>query len=323
MSVTISWLSSALLAATVTSTEPLLELEWQAPPSCPDRAWALARLASDARLTKLEKPTRVRVQLRDAEDAFVADLSTAQGDQEGMRTLEAATCEELAEAVIVVLGMALVPRPDDAPQQKTAPPAPPPKKEPPVVADEPRPPEPHASNSESLAFVRAGVGVDRGSLPSATFGVVLAGGIHFDVVSLELRGSYWLPRAARAEDPQGVADGVDVGGDFTRADALLVGCGEMPLVGIASVQGCLGAGLGILAAEGYGVPEPVSEQRFFGVVAGELGLPLRLSRRVGVRLGVSAVVPTSRETYAIGGLGPVFTPAPVGFRAEIASEMRF
>lgn len=322
MSATISWLSSALLAATVTSTEPPLDLEWQAPPSCPERDWALARLASDARLTKLEKPTRVRVQLREAEDAFVADLSTAQGDEEGTRTLEAATCEELAEAVIVVLGMALVPRPDDASQQKAAPPEPP-RTKPPVVVAEPLPPEPRGSTSESLAFLRVGVGADRGSLPSTTFGVALAGGIHFGVASLELRGSYWLPRAARAEDPQGVADGADVGGDFARADALLFGCGETPLVGIASAQGCLGAGVGMLRAEGYGVPEPVSEQRFFGVVAGELGVPLRLSNRVAVRLGVSVLVPTSRETYAIGSLGPVFTPAPVGFRAEIASEVRF
>lgn len=329
VSVTISWLSSALVAAVVASSDPPLELDWRAPASCPDRAWALERLASDGRLTKLERETRVIVRLREDDGAFVADLRTSQGEAEGSRALEAATCEELAEAVIVVLGMALVPRPNDPAEPLEKPPnagsAQPSKVTGPEAApDSSEPAEAESFGAEeSGLFLRAGVGVDRGSLPSATFGFALTGGYRFGAVALALRGAYWLPRSAPAEDPRGVAEGADVGGDFSRAEGLLLACWSTPPVGVTSLEGCLGAGAAALRAVGYGLPEPATERRYFGLLAAELAAPIRLSRRVGLRLAAGGLVPLSREAYAIEGLGHVFTPAPFGFRAEIASEMRF
>ncbi len=328
-----SWLGAALLTAAGTHGAPPLELEWQAPAGCPDREWALGRLASDQRLASVARATHISVRLTEEEGVFRAELLTTQGEVEGTRTLEGGSCQELADAVIVVLGMALVPRAPDEPvassSTKAVDPSPKARADQPPAAPEAEEAahesraEPGEPSTRPHAYFRAGIGLDRGSLPAVTFGPVLAGGWSFGSLSIGVRGAYWLPRTREVDaDAEDVSMG-GVGGKFSQLEAAVAGCWSQPLSMVVALEGCLGVGVGLLRAEGYGVPDPGSQERFFGFGEAELGLPLWLSAHIGLRLGAGLTLPMSRETYAIENLGPIYTPAPVGFRGALTGQVRF
>lgn len=316
VSVVISWLGAALVTAAGAHDAPPLEFEWQAPAGCPDRAWALERLASDPRTASVESPTSVLVRLSEGEGVFRAELHTSLRGVEGTRMLEAASCQELAEAILVVLGMALLPRPSE----EAPPPQPPPV--PTEPAHEPVA-EPQGGSESSHAYFRAGIGIDSGSLPTATLGPVIAGGWSFGAFSLGLRGAYWLPQNREADPGTEAPAGVEVGGEFFQLDAAVLGCWSHPLSLAVALEGCLGVGGGLLRARGYGVPAPDTYTRFFGFGETELGLLLWRSAPVGLRLGLGLTVPMSRETYAIENWGPIYTPAPANFRGSLAAQVKF
>jgi len=163
-----------------------IELEWDAPASCPDRASAQARLerALEDRQATPHEPTRIEVEVREAAEGYALTIKVDQGERVGRRTLEGNDCDALADVAALVVAIALepgnaldfetldapeqavVPVPDavtvdEAPQQ--------PAQDPPhdaVVAEAvPRQTEPPAPR-RPVFFAQTGVGIGVGMLPS-------------------------------------------------------------------------------------------------------------------------------------------------------------
>lgn len=106
-------LSSILRAAAAAAGEPSgLELRWEAPPQCPDRAQLLA--AIDATLGEVaegeRRPLRARGRVRtDPRAGFVVQLELDDG-RASTRELRGPSCEELTDAAALVIAMTIDPR---------------------------------------------------------------------------------------------------------------------------------------------------------------------------------------------------------------------
>lgn len=163
--------------------------EWNAPLSCPTRGAMLERLGQGGP-SGAARPIDTRVTVEQyAEDHYRARVDLVVGHQWSDQSLEASTCESIADAVVVIVRVAAAAAPAD-PLPAVAPPAisPPvaPAPAPPVPSPAPPATAPSAvpsSASEALAdedrgrgfSVRAAFAVDAGSRYDATPGFAIAG----------------------------------------------------------------------------------------------------------------------------------------------------
>jgi hypothetical protein len=111
------------LIAVLLSAAPSLQLEWSAPPSCPDRDWLLAevlRLRRDA-LPAESADVVVHATVHQRRGRWQIDVETRHGDTIGHRTVAGDTCKLAAQAAALVVSLALTPRDRPLPAVKPAP----------------------------------------------------------------------------------------------------------------------------------------------------------------------------------------------------------
>jgi hypothetical protein len=286
----LAWVTSACYPAIVTSTalvglvlawavlEPAVpapptpatwELEWVAPPECPDAA------AIREQITALvpEPSGGDGVLYVDAEvepqgDAFVLTLRTVFLERHDEREVRARVCGELAEAVALVVAISLdptlvvtgpsVPEPvPSEPPPATSPSSPPPEpRATPDAADAPaassgpslREESPSRRSSRSRLpdewMLRLAPKLEVGSLPAFGGGLDLAVGVLWPWWRLELHGSHSWPR--RAFGPGGTAGRFQLGAVGVR------GCGR-PRVGRVELPVCVGLDGGALRVDSEGL----------------------------------------------------------------------
>lgn len=341
-------LSLALRAAIAAEGEPAgqpagepagLELRWEAPPRCPDRAQLLA--AIDATLGAVEgerRPLRVhgRVDV-DPEAGFVVRLELDDG-RASTRELQGPSCEELTDAAALVIAMTIDPRLLESLQELPAVP------EPEVPDAEPSGPEssepgssegtpaeesegerpPPASEAPSirerspatLRFLgRAQAGVGGGPLPGAAAVLGLAAGLGGGGWRAELSASYWTPRtrASVANPAVGVR---------AQLWALGVhGCGE-PRWRTLSFPLCAGVLAGAVHARGVGELEPRSIASRWVAVALEPGLVWWARPRLGLSLRAEGHAVLARPMLRSEPSGTVFTSSPMGGSLRAGLELR-
>ena len=101
-------IAALVLALASLGSAPAVELRWQAPASCPDRASAVATI--DALLQGHAPPDGqtfiAEVTIAATGDRFTARVALGEGE----RTLEAASCREAADAALLIVAMAVDPR---------------------------------------------------------------------------------------------------------------------------------------------------------------------------------------------------------------------
>jgi hypothetical protein len=126
--------SGGLAPRSALADEPA-SFEWNAPLSCPTREAVLDRLGRGSAPGATRRiDTRVTVE-QDGEDHYQARVDLVAGHQWSNRSLEASTCEAIADAVVVIVRVAAAAIPPD-PLPAVAPPAAPP----PTPAASPAPP---------------------------------------------------------------------------------------------------------------------------------------------------------------------------------------
>jgi hypothetical protein len=311
--------TAVLLSTAARAAEPAdVTLRWTAPASCPDEAHVRAAVEAVAG-HPLHAPgaPRVTVAIEAApsgEGAWAVRIAVAHpGDAAPReRRIEGASCAEVADAAAVAVALALA--------AEAAPPEPP--RRPPVLvpavatppADDPHelPPEPEAPPLHPGLRVLAGA--DFASLPGPAFGVEVAGLLGFGANRVELRGAAWLPKTAEATAMADARIALYVAG---------VRYCRFVLQGTVDIGGCAGIEAGALVGSSQGVTHPGSgTSPWLAPELGALGA-WEFSRYVALSLGLSGLVPVVREHFEIAGLGDVYQPPPLTFRALVGLEVRF
>lgn len=263
----------ALLLGSVLASDPFT-LEWTAPAGCPSEDDARGRIA--AALGEVDAPTlRAQASITQTEDGMFALALTLgrDGEPPGTRTLEGASCAEVADAAVLVIAIAIdpnaaaallepeptVPEPPPVPPEPDPEPKPEPDPEPdPTPPPEPTPPREPATHSTpgraappSDPSLDLGVdtlvqgGAALGVLPSASGMVGVHVALHGSRWRAEVGGTYETPTNTTAPGNS------DVGGRFQLWSVDVRGC---PVLGRAAVAVplCLGFRAGQMHGAGRG-----------------------------------------------------------------------
>ncbi len=294
-----------------------LQLKWDAPPECPSQA--AAERATLALVGQLQAPYSAEIQLVPVGQLWVGVLRTGGA----VRELRTTTCREAAQALIVILALAINPHasvPQDplgAAEPTDAVRAPAPHGAPSVTANTPsaRAPtddadlralepaarivRPEAERTRwGLALTFFG---NAGVLPSPTLGAGLGIRYGSSKAYAELGVLAALPRSKE------LSDGTGHGGTFDWESARLTGALALP--GPRWCFVAAGLDVGRLAGRGFGVDHATTGQSLWlGLLAGVRVRPVSTAS-VDVDIGLQAGMPLLRPVFGLDGIGPVYQPS--------------
>jgi hypothetical protein len=324
-------LELATLGALVGPGHPI-EIAWDAPPTCPDAAWARAEVQryvgdslGETRATQLS----FRVSIAEGEGGFVAEIETVTDGGTRRRRLPHSDCGKLSEGAAIIIALAIDPATigevdpealgaiaegEDAPPAvvEEEPPPPPEEKvvqEPAVPSPPPASPPPRRGLRPWWGAARAAFDFGIGRLPTidlgGTAGVTVGGG----PLRIEVLGGAWAPRTIA------VADG-------SRAVfwAWSVGArvgGAIPIGRIVEVPILAGVDVGQLRADGRGLARPAGAAPLVGHVHLVPGVTVWVHPNVGLLFEADLFVPWIRPTFSVAGRGEVYQALPVGFHPAV------
>jgi len=347
----------AVLAHTPARPEAPLELEWHAPAECPPREVIedkVARaLGSSERNTKTPVHAEVKIE-RTENGEYVLELVLTSEGQRGDRHLEGADCRQLADAVSLIVAVAIDPRvleragsdaaePSDPSSARTDPESSEqlvPEQDPEAEQeDEPEPatlpgptsvapgPEPQTkkrgearSQDKRLQLgldVLAGVGL--AVLPGPTAVVGLSLGLSGWLWRTELGAGYWTP----VDEPSPANP--EVGGRFQLWAVSARGC-VAPAVGTVEIPVCAGIDAGAMHGRGTGDLDPWRSPMAPWVAlasgASARWRPRRLGQRLGLWIRGEALVALARPRFGTEPSGIVYSVPVVGGDVVAGVEAR-
>lgn len=326
-------------SASAPPTEPV-QLEWDAPASCPDHAQVLEEMQTRWRADPgfdPELPIRARVRVEVLESGLVAQLHVTGPSGAAERTLRAERCETIVEAsaLIVAMTAGAMLEPNPAPES-----VPPPPEEPaetsttlpsdPATPERPTPridsppsatkpvatPQQDPSRPRLGGQLRASGGFGLGGITTVAGSVGVGAGLTLGRWQIDVVGRYWFVRRLP------VPDQVQFGADVRR---WTLGPRLGPVLRWRRFEFPLQVGLdaGLAHARGYGITTPRSSARPW-LSAGLF--PTALWRAtphlaLGVGAELSAVLLRPRFTIADVGSLPSTSGAHGGLAARI--QVRF
>jgi len=320
--------AASLLAASwarAAETAPLLKIQWEAPAGCPDAAQVgaeiVAMLASSPHPESSELVARATV-ISDPEDRFTMRLSIEAKGASESRTIDAETCESLADAFAVIVAFTL----DPSAKARTAsggasqsPPAIGVAKELPLPSSEDRGPVTLAAGGPVVAL-------GAGLMPFPAYGLGAAVGLEHGL-RWELAASYWPEQSswvssAESLDPSHTY-GARVGLGWVQPSTCVpLGKGVVGLCAGAEVGGMYAAGTGT------GVRVPDSGWSWWLAPVGGAAVRLRVGQALDLRFRVDVGVPVFRPSFVLQNVGPsgspqAYQPAPVFTSLSFEPEVPF
>ena len=319
-----------------------LSLDWDAPAECPDAGYV--RRQVDALFAGESRPAdsrRVHVDarvtvVRDVDRRYHVALRTVRNETVGERGMEGASCRSLADAVALVIALAMNPSRATEARASTATESTSellrasPASEPTDTSARPAPPVAGATANQAEAVPRsasrvsprwqgavsAGTAADAGSMPGIAYGLALRAMALVGSAGLEGYATYFPGQVGR------LAASPTEGGTFRLVLGGLRAC-YSPRRGDLDVAGCAGFELGSLHADGFGVLHPRPADSLW--VAGALGLRASLEIVAPFRLALDLTmgVPLLRDRFALDQIGVVYQPSPFVGRAFLGPELRF
>ncbi len=294
-----------------------LTMSYTAPVECPSED---AIRAAVARLVTKQKANEfsARVLIEAGGGEYTAQIVSSDGTE---RALTGQTCAAVAEAVEVVLALAISPSSGpraesgaETNQDSTIPAKP--------VARVDTPVHPARTDAEppfARVMLGAGAAADWGTLPRIAGGLSGRVGLTSHVWSAVLDGTYWF-------EQRGLAAGSStVGGDFTWWTVRPGGCAAALLAPIRLAL-CVGPELGRL--NGRGVVASARDAGTFWLAVdawAELGLPI--SQHWRARAGLGLAVPIiGRRPFQLNGIPGTVTihqPAAVSGQGELGLDFVF
>jgi hypothetical protein len=318
-------LAAIALTPGLAHAERELVLTWHAAPECPDADWALRRLGErlGRPLADRESTLRATATLRKQGDRYLLSLHTEQDEVIGDRTLAAQSCDELAEATVLVLALAIDPEAVARVDEGVPAPAPvaePDSERPPFLTPQPKPaPRAHARSPRSWS-VRADALVPLGPLPGFTAGASLALAHEWSRFRAELSGYWLLPSEGRDEPGEGRVR-VSLWALRPTVCARLFGHK-------AQLSACAALELGQISGRGVGLPAAQESHTLWPAASIAPRLSIALGKVVFLVAEAGVVAPFIRprfvSTDAQGrALQPLYEAAPVTGRATLGLELRF
>ncbi len=334
-------------------------LTWSAPAGCPPAAEverALERVlqgTSERARAEIGMRAEARVSGDDDDDDYRVALTMQTRDGVSERQLRADQCRALADAVVLVIAMAVdpsaalpssgldqggdeaggdapeVPEPARAPSPARAEPSEPAARAPSPRVDAGRstsrvsedargePAEPPTRAWGQLAPAM-NMMVGTGGLPGVGVGVALGLDYLGRRWRLGARGVYWLQRR-RALDELGL-DGASMG--LALGAARLRGCG---VLGSARLEVPLCAGLELGGMRGAGGGLPVNEV-FTGLwtaIVASPGLRVRLTPALGLALQTELGLALTRPAFTVAPRGRVYRAPRTSLALALGIELRF
>jgi hypothetical protein len=288
-----------------------VELEWNAPDGCPDRAEIARRVeALLGHPATSNEALAFRAEVRETDDGhFRATLRSRWAGGSTERTFEAVDCAKIGRAAALIVAMAIdpvdvaevasEPRPQPQPQPRA-------------------PEEPRATPVEAPA-VHLGFGmratVDVGSLPLPTIGGGPLATLRFGAWELQLGAQAWIPRRTAGSTPTGA------GGEIGLLTGEARACREIvPLALTLSL--CLGGEAGVTDGAAFGIPVPRHPRSLWLAALGGAIIRPRVASGLWAWMSFDAAVPLTPPDYAIEGLGSVHRPWPVVGRASMGVEIQ-
>ncbi|MCU0682174.1 MAG: hypothetical protein MUF34_07955 [Polyangiaceae bacterium] len=280
--------------------EDSVDFSWDAPAYCPSSARVLARAAEGLGDLAGEPLPRVRAraEVRPAEGdgRWHLALRTEGPRGDGERSLEASSCEELADAAALVLTLLV-----RTEFERAVRPTPPARAEPPASTPALITPAPHLRGA-----LRLGALLDAGTLPQLAPGLGAAAALLRGPFRAELSGVFFFPQQ-QSEGPR-----PGTGGKVGLVAGGLRGCYRpfRPFAGGWEVNGCLGAELGYLRGEGVGLSTVRQGGGVWSALlaGGWVGIPLG-EAPVVLRAGVEGGRTLAGPHFEIDDYGKVFEPS--------------
>ena len=349
-STALGWIIIGLLVALPAMAEPQppIDIRWEAPPGCPQESDVRDRIEKLLGSSRHDSHLRAEGTITRMDKRFRLNLVVRAGDLVGTRSIESNSCEDLAGAAAVELGLLIhsaevagKPNPTG-----TQPPTFPPVSgsgpsgsrsdgtggHPPLetsaanpaqrasndveVESEAKEPPPAVESQRSWrALVQApllALGV--GPLPRTTTGGGLALGIEHAKWQWQLKAISWQRQSVPAPDFPGY------GADVARIAADLWACRELRSSWLG-FSPCLTAGMERVSASGTGKNIASSTQHAIGMTAGA-GIQgrLYLASWLSLLAAVGGQVELTRPQISIKGLGSVYQFSPAALTVALGLE---
>jgi hypothetical protein len=256
---------------------------------------------------------------------FRAELVIKQAGVEGSRTLEAATCAEVAAASAIVLALAISPAADlthslampplETPVAPLAEPAPSPTSA--AASDRAATPTRGSASTPSVQVAAAlGAALDFAIAEQAAPGVALAATVGYRHLSLGLRASFFPARSSS------VADQPSQGVDISLLAFAPLACIE-PFTLPVELAACAEFELGSLHAKGYGPPSHYDRYSSWLAPGAGLGAAYPRKGRVRARFGFDLLVPLTHTEFVLTSVGVPHRLPSVDPRLGVALEVAF
>ncbi len=329
------WLRPALatLLAVLSFSPPVaaaIQLQVDAPPECTTREELIARVAARNRQIELVAPGRagpapatVRVVVTPGTRAVAGELTITQpASAAAVRRLSAPSCEQLTDALALLIALAFDPaapaEQDQAPPPQVAPPrpeAPPPPKEP-AHAPAPLPAGPPPGRLRLSAAV--GGQVLSGPAPRAMPGVIFEVTLGWD------RASVWSPAARLSTGLDWSGALHEIGGDaaFSLASLTLDACPLRLLPWKVEARACATGTIGRLGASGSQTFDPAPAERPFAATGGAAVLTLSLGSTLELAARGSVAASWIRDSFAFAPK-IFYRGAPLFLSAGLTAGVRF
>ena len=306
-------------------------LEWSVPAECPSKQDVVEQVTALAGEAAAALPLRVWARVvRVKQEGRAGEaprwrLELRVGSERAEpRVLESDACRKLAEATAFIVALDLQARAEqvEREQEHAAPPPAPPARPPAPLAppsQEAAPPSPPARGPHLPHVAHAGLGSDLvsdvGTLPALAWAGSVFAYVAYGSFRGELSAALWPRSRAQAPSLRGAGASVNL-----RTVALR-GCWT-PTSVVPWVDGCLRVEAGVLHTAGYGIVLPAtSDGPWLSALAGLTARP-DVPGPVRPRFTVELGVPLRYAPVTIGGLGEVYSPAPVVFRVAVGLETK-
>ncbi|HJX63694.1 MAG TPA: hypothetical protein VJ860_07045 [Polyangia bacterium] len=317
--------SAVLALATLGNARPIradqagaLTFSWQAPAGCPSRGQVsgeIARLLGGEIRVPQGGDITARAVVEHGPTWSLA-MDTELAGRPGRRSLEAASCQDLANAAALIVALMIDPDAVAAHATTTQPVAAP---APPLTAPPATDPAPE-SRPRSVEFL---VGVHAagsyGTLPSVDVGAGGGIGLQGRRWRAEVRGTYGLRRdqKAMAAAPAGAY------GQFNFTAVAFAGCLNLGRGGLAFGP-CADAEFGVTSAQGFGVSQSLPASTPWLAVGAGGYAAISLGRHLSLPLHLDVLAPLRRSEFVFKNEPKrVFQAPAVGVRMSAGIELHF
>jgi hypothetical protein len=315
----VSLLTAAPLLAPATAQAASALVEWEAPDACPGASAVFERLSASLGYEPqtLGKLTRVRGDVVPSAHGYRLSLEVSESGRRSSRWLEAPSCEDLVDAAVLAITLALAP-------ENAAQPAPPlspaegassassasaPRHAGEAHAGIDLPPRQDPGGEASAVPVRGvaslGVVTELGALPEPALGLSVSAGAHWPAWSAEAYGMLFGSQRLRPRPGQSI--------DFELSVAGLRGCHRW-LASPWAIDSCGGVEAGRWEAFGAALQAARRSRDLWLAPVASLSGSLSLTQTLALELRAEAALPLTRKRYIINENEDVHTPSAVSWR---------